>query len=51
MATQPIGSHSAASSQWYADSSTSNRANLVAGARAALIALVLLMILAVIVLL
>jgi hypothetical protein len=51
MATQPIGPQSAASSShWYSGSSTCNRAYLLAGLRAGLIALVLLTILAVIVL-
>ncbi|HET9874187.1 MAG TPA: hypothetical protein VFQ37_00270 [Mycobacterium sp.] len=46
MATQPLGHQSAASSpHWYAGSSTCNRAYLLAGVRAGLIALALLTIL------
>jgi hypothetical protein len=52
MTTQPIGPQSlpaGSSSRWYTDSPTCNRSYLVAGLRAALIALVLLAVLAVIV--
>jgi hypothetical protein len=50
MTTQPIGPQSAgSSSRWYTSSATCNRSYLVAGLRAGLIALVLLVILAVIV--
>ncbi|MGH3562382.1 MAG: hypothetical protein ACRDTN_11435 [Mycobacterium sp.] len=51
MTTHPIGPQSAASSsRWYPGSSTCNRAYLLAGVRAGLIALLLLTILAAIVL-
>jgi hypothetical protein len=50
MTTQPIGPQSArSSSRWYTSSATCNRAYLLAGLRAGLIALVLLAVLAAIV--
>jgi hypothetical protein len=51
MTTQPIGPQSAGSpSHWYVSSPTCNRSYLLAGLRAGLIAIILLVILAVIVL-
>jgi hypothetical protein len=51
MTTQPFGPQSArrASSHWYPSSATCNRSYLLAGLRAAVIALILLAILALIV--
>lgn len=50
MAVQPIGAHQPSPS-WYDGSSTCNRSNLLAGLRAAVIALALLTVLTLIVLL